>query len=182
MRECSICGVEKRGAEFGTVNGYLRNACRECRNRQRRQRTSGAMSNDASDTASVASTINHHPPLLPSIVGGASRPLITHEHSTDEPANLDMSDTLEARLRPIEEQLRALTDEARKGSMPSIGQRLVQLEHEMLNIRGGNGCQCTGRDPLRDIVVWLGWTTVVFVLLRWVEGRLWSKKIGTDER
>jgi hypothetical protein len=82
-------------------------------------------------------------------------------------------------LRPIEEQLRALTDEHRKGSMPSIGQRLVQLEHEMQSLRGGNGCQCTGRDPLGDLFVWLVCTTLVFVLLRWVEGRLWPKKTHT---
>jgi hypothetical protein len=30
-------------------------------------------------------------------------------------------------LRPLEEQLRAFTDEHRKGSMPSIGQQLVQF-------------------------------------------------------
>jgi hypothetical protein len=84
-------------------------------------------------------------------------------------------------LRPIEEQLRALTDEHRKGSMPSIGQRLVQLEHEMQSLRGVNGCQCTGRDPLWEIFVWLVCTTVVFVLLRWVEGRMWSRR-SLDER
>ncbi len=80
-------------------------------------------------------------------------------------------------LRPIEEQLRALTDEHRKGSMPSIGQRLVQLEHEMQSLRGAIAmCECSGRDPLWHLFVWLVWTTVVFVLLRWVEGRLLSKR------
>jgi hypothetical protein len=79
-------------------------------------------------------------------------------------------------LRPIEEQLRALTDEHRKGSMPSIGQRLVQLEHEMQSLRSGNGCECSTRDPLWEIFIWLACTTLVFVLLRWVEGRLWPKR------
>ena len=78
-------------------------------------------------------------------------------------------------LRPIEEQLRVLTEEHRKGSIASIGQRLVQLEHEMQSRAGGNACQCTGRDPLWEIIVWLTCTTVVFVLLRWVEGRLWAR-------
>ena len=77
-------------------------------------------------------------------------------------------------LRPIEEQLQALTDEHRKGSTTSIGQRLVQLEHEMQSLRGVNGCQCTARDPLWEIFVWLVCTTLVFVLLRWVDGRLWT--------
>ena len=85
-------------------------------------------------------------------------------------------------LRPIEEQLRALTDEHRKGSMPSIGQRLVQLEREMQSLRDVNGCQCTGRDPLWEIFVWLTCTTLVFVLLRWVEGRLWPKGGRTAEK
>jgi hypothetical protein len=79
-------------------------------------------------------------------------------------------------IRPLEERLRALTDEHRTGSVPSIGQRLVQLEHEMQSLRGANGCQCMGREPLWGILVWLVCTTVVFVVLRWVEGRLWPKK------
>ena len=33
-------------------------------------------------------------------------------------------------IRPLEERLRALTDEHRTGSVPSIGQRLVQLDIE----------------------------------------------------
>jgi len=80
-------------------------------------------------------------------------------------------------LRPLEEQLRALTDEHRKGSMPSIGQRLVQLEHEMQSLRGAmTVCECSGRDPLWHLFVWLACTTLMFVLLRWVEGRLLSKR------
>ena len=78
-------------------------------------------------------------------------------------------------LRPIDGQLRALTDEHRKGSMASIGQRLVQLEHEMQSARGANGCECSERDRLWELFVWLACTTVVFVVLRWLEGRLWSK-------
>jgi hypothetical protein len=86
-------------------------------------------------------------------------------------------------LRPIEEQLRALTDEHRKGSMPSIGQRLVRLEHEMQSLRGGNGCECSTRDPLWEIFIWLACTTLVFVLLRWVEGWLWHRShADSDER
>ncbi len=156
------------------MNGYIRSVCRECRNRQRRQRTSEGMSNDdASGTVSIGpSAFSHHPPLLlPSIVGGASPAGVAHE----PPGVFDMHDEPEGRLRLIEGQLRALADEHRKGSMPSMGPRLVQLEHEMQSLRGVNGCQCTGRDPLWEIFVWLGWTTVVFVVLRWVEGRLWPQ-------
>jgi len=162
------------------VNGYIRNVCRECRNRQRRQRTSEAMSNDdASETVSIgSSTVNHHPPLLlPSIVGGASPAGVV-----PEPGVFDMHGELEGRLRLIEGQLQALSDEHRsKGGTVLNGQRLVQLEHEMLSLRGGNECQCTGRDPLWEIFVGLVCTTIVFVLLRWVEGRLWSRRTVTDD-
>jgi hypothetical protein len=48
----------------------------------------------------------------------------------------DLEERMRDSLRPLEEQLRALTDEHRTGSMPSIGQRLVQLEHEMQSLRG----------------------------------------------
>ena len=174
MRECRVCGIGRRCEEFASVNGYIRNVCRECHNRQRRQRTSEAMSNDdASETVSIGpSTFNHHPPLLlPSIVGGARPAGVEPE----PPGVFDMHDEQEGRLRLIEGQLRALTDEHRKWSMPSIGQRLVQLEHEMQSLRGGNGCECSTRDPLWVVFVWLACTTVVFVVLRWVEGRLRPK-------
>jgi hypothetical protein len=74
-----------------------------------------------------------------------------------------------------------LTGEHRQGGMPSIGQRLVQLEHQVASLRGGNGCECSARDPLWEVFVWLVWTTVVFVVLRWVEGRLWHRRTE-DER
>ncbi len=79
-------------------------------------------------------------------------------------------------------KLRALTDEHHKGSMPSIGQRLVQLEHEMQSLRGAMVvCECSGRDPLWHLFAWLACTTLMFVLLRWVEGRVLSKgKACTD--
>lgn len=161
------------------MNGYIRNVCRECRNRQRRQRTSEAMSNDgdASETVSIGpSTFNRHPPLrLPSIVGGARPAGVVPE----PPGVFDLHDEQEGRLRLIEGQLQALTDEHRKGSMRSTGQRLVQLEHEMQSRQGGNGCQCTGREPLWEIFVWLVCTTAMFVLLRWAEGRLWPKRMET---
>ena len=52
-----------------------------------------------------------------------------------------LEERIRGSLRTIEEQLQALTDEHRKGSIPSIGQRLVQLEHEMPSRRGVNDCQ-----------------------------------------
>ena len=172
MRECSVCGIGRRCDEFASVNGYIRNVCRECRNRQRRRCTSEAMSNDdASETVSIgASTVSHHPPLLlPSIVGGASRAGVVPEAGV-----CDMHDDQEGRLRIIEGQMRALTDEHRKGSMPSIGRRLVGLEHEMQSLRGVKGCACSEpRDPFCQLWVGLVCATLVFVLLRWVEGRLW---------
>jgi len=87
-------------------------------------------------------------------------------------------------IRPLEERLRALTDEHRTGSVPSIGQRLVQLEHEMLSRRWAmERCGCSERDPLWEIFVGLVCTTLVFVLLRWVEGRLWAHKpADSDDR
>jgi hypothetical protein len=99
----------------------------------------------------------------------------------------DQEERMRDSLRPIEGQLRALTDEHRTGSMRSIGQRLVQLEHEMQSLRGADGCecQCSTREPLWEIFVWLVCTTLVFVVLRWVEGQLWpkkQKKTRTDER
>ena len=114
-------------------------------------------------------------------VGGESEHLRSIDeaagHMTPPPMSLAVTySELDSRFRPLEGQLRALTDEHRKGSMPSIGPRLVQLEHEMQSLRGANGCQCTGRDPLWEIFVWLVCTTLVFVLLRWVEGRLWPKR------
>ena len=142
------------------------------------------MSNDdASETVCIGpSALSHHPPLLlPSIVGGARPAGVVPE----PPGVFDMHDEQEGRLRLIEGQLRALTDEHRTGSMRSIGQRLVQLEHEMQSLRGGNGCECSTREPLWVIFVWLVCTTVVFVLLRWVEGQLWpkkQKKTRADER
>jgi hypothetical protein len=176
MRECRVCGIGRRCEEFASVNGYIRNVCRECRNRQRRQRTSEAMSNDdASETVSIGpSTLNRHPPLLlPSIVGGASPAGVVPE----PPGVFDLHDEQEGRLRLIEGQLQALTDEHRTGSMRSIGQRLVQLEHEMQSLRGAVAvCECSGRDPLWLLFVWLACTTLMFVLLRWVEGRLLSKR------
>jgi hypothetical protein len=164
------------------VNGYIRNVCRECRNRQRRQRTSEAMSNDdASETVSIgASSVSHNPPLLlPSIVGGASRALVE-----PEAGRFDMHDELDSRLRPLEEQLRALTDEHRKGSVSSIGRRLVRLEQEMQSLRGEKCCACSERDPFWQLLVGLVCATLVFVLLRWVEGRLWPRSAAdsdTDE-
>ena len=95
------------------------------------------------------------------------------DHTTPPPMSPAVAySQLDARLRPLEEQLRALTEEHRKGGMPSIGQRLVQLEHQIASLRGGNGCECSTRDPLWGILIWLACTTLVFVLLRWAEGRL----------
>jgi hypothetical protein len=169
MRHCSICRVGKQLHEFESVRGNCwRNECRECRRVQRRQRTRVTSTDASEDTASIVS-------------GG----VVTLASDADYDGSIrDQEERMRDSLRPLEEQLRALTDEHRKGSMPSIGQRLVQLEHEMQSLRGGNWCQCTARDPLWEVIVWLVCTTVVFVLLRWVEGRLWAKRreTGTDER
>ena len=143
-----------------------RNECRECRRVQRRQRTMTGLATSANDdTASMMS-------------GGAVT--LASDGDYDVTVARDLEERMRDSLRPLEEQLRALTDEHRTGSMPSIGQRLVQLEHEMQSLRGGNGCECATRDPLWEIFIWLACTTLVFVLLRWVEGRLWTKQIRSD--
>jgi hypothetical protein len=163
MRHCAICRVGKQLHEFESVRGNCwRNECRECRRAQRRQRT---RAND--DTASIVS-------------GGTVT--LASDADYDVRPTRDQEERMRDTLRPIEEQLRALTDEHRTGSMRSIGQRLVQLEHEMQSLRGAMvTCECSARDPLWEIFVWLVCTTVVFVLLRWVEGRLWSRR-SLDER
>ena len=156
MRHCSICRIGKQLHEFESVRGNCRrNECRECRRVQRRQRTRTGLATNANDddTASMMS-------------GGA----VTQ--ATDGDYDVSTRDQLEeARmrdsLRPIEEQLRALTDEHRTGSMRPIGQRLVQLEHEMQSLRGA--CTCSGRDPFWDLFAWLVCTTLVFISVRWVE-------------
>ena len=156
MRHCSICRIGKQLHEFESVRGNCwRNECRECRRVQRKQRTRATSADAHEDTASIMS-------------GGA----VTHASEGDYEVTA-LEERIRDSLRPIEEQLRALTDEHRKGSMPSIGQRLVQLEHEMQSRRGVSGCGCMERDPLWTLFVWLAWTTLVFVVLRWVEGRLW---------
>ena len=144
-----------------------RNECRECRRVQRRQRTRTGLATNANDddTASMMSA------------GAVTQ-------ATDGDYDVSIRDQLEeARmrdsLRPIEGQLRALTDDHRTGSMRSIGQRLVQLEHEMQSLRGAIAlCECSARDPLWHLFVWLACTTLMFVLLRWVEGRVLSKRKG----
>ena len=165
MRHCSICRIGKQLHEFESVRGNCwRNECRECRRVHRKQRTRVASADTNEDTASIMS-------------GGA----VTLASEGDYEVTV-LEERIRGSLRPIEEQLRALTDEHRKGSMPSIGQRLVQLEHEMLSLRGVSDCQCTGRDPLWGIFVWLTCTTLVFVLLRWMEGRLWPHRPADDDR
>ena len=157
MRHCSICRVGKQLHEFESVRGNCRrNECRECRRVQRRQRT---RAND--DTASIVS-------------GGAVTVLSDGDY---DGSNRVEEERMRDSLRPIEGQLRALTDEHRTGSMRSIGQRLVQLEHEMQSLRGAIAtCECSARDPLWHLFVWLACTTLMFVLLRWVEGRFLSKR------
>ena len=128
---------------------------------QRKQRARATSADAHEDTASIMS-------------GGA----VTQASDADYDVSTRVhEERIRDSLRPIEEQLRALTEEHRKGSKPSIGQRLVQLEHEMQSLRGANGCECLERDPLWHLFVWLAWTTVVFVVLRWVEGRLWQPSV-----
>jgi hypothetical protein len=165
MRHCSICRIGKQLHEFESVRGNCwRNECRECRRVQRKQRTRTGLGTNANDddTASMMS-------------GGAVTQATDGDYEV--PVARDLEERMRDSLRPLEEQLRALTDEHRKGSMPSIGQRLVQLEHEMQSLRGAMAaCGCSGRDPLWHLFVWLACTTLMFVLLRWVEGRLLSKR------
>ena len=87
-------------------------------------------------------------------------------------------------LSHLRGKLRALTEEHRTGSVQSIGQRLVQLEHEMQSRRGAmERCGCAERDPLWEILVGLVWTTLVFVVLRWVEGRwLPHEPVGSEDK
>ena len=166
MRHCSICRIGKQLHEFESVRGNCwRNECRECRRAQRRQRTRTGLATNANanddDTASMMS-------------GGA----VTQATDGDYGVSVrDLEERMRDSLRPIEEQLRALTDEHRTGSMRSIGQRLVQLEHEMQSLRGAIAtCECSARDPLWHLFVWLACTTLMFVLLRWVEGRVMPKR------
>ena len=169
MRHCSICRIGRQLHEFESVRGNCwRNECRECRRVQRKQRTRTGQAMDANDdTVSIVS-------------GGA----VTQASDADyDVSTRDQEGRMRGSLRPIEEQLRALTDEHRTGSMRSIGQRLAQLEHEMQSLRGGNGCECSTRDPLWEIFIWLACTTLVFVLLRWVEGRVGPHwRADSDER
>ena len=166
MRHCSICRIGKQLHEFESVRGNCRrNECRECRRVQRRQRTRTGLATNANanddDTVSMMS-------------GGADTQATDGDYGVSV---RDLEERMRDSLRPLEEQLRALTDEHRKGSMPSIGQRLVQLEHEMQSLRGAvAACECPGRDPLWHLFVWLTCTTLMFVLLRWVEGRFLSKR------
>ena len=162
MRHCSICRIGKQLHEFESVRGNCwRNECRECRRVQRRQRT---RAND--DTASIVS-------------GGA----VTQASDGD----YDMSaraqeERIRVSLRPIEEQLRALTDEHRKGSMPTIGQRLVKLEREMQSRRGAKEmCEFTKPDPLCSILLIVALSTCMFIILRWLESQLASVRQARAE-
>ena len=194
MREtCTRCGMEKRIEEFEVISvNRRRGVCRDCRHRQRQQRrtSSSSLADTNEDTVSIVSqTCTYHHSMDGG--GGESE---HHLRAIDDDDGVDNMTPppkspavayrqLDARIRPLEEQLRALTDEHRQGGMPSIGQRLVQLEHEMQSLRGGNGCDCSARDPLWEIFVWLVWTTVVFGLLRLVEGRLWHRSpADSDDR
>ena len=165
MRYCSICRIGKQLHEFESVRSNCwRNECRECRRVQRKQRT----------RTGLATNVNANDDETVSMMsGGADTQATDGDYGVSV---LDLEERMRGSLRPLEEQLRALTDEHRKGSMPSIGQRLVQLEHEMQSLRGGNGCGCSARDPLWEILVWLACTTLVFAVLRWVEGRVWSRR------
>jgi hypothetical protein len=136
MRYCSICRIGKQLHEFESVRSNCwRNECRECRRVQRKQRTRTGLATNANanddDTVSMMS-------------GGADTQATDGDYGVSV---RDQEERMRDSLRPLEEQLRALTDEHRKGSMPSIGQRLVQLEHEMQSLRGAMAaCECSGRD------------------------------------
>ena len=87
-------------------------------------------------------------------------------------------------LRPIEEQLRALTDEHRKGGIAStrMGQRLVQLEREMQSRQGAmETCECTKPDPLWSILLIVALSTCTFIILRWLESQLASVRQARAE-
>ncbi len=200
MREtCTRCGMEKRIEEFEVIGiNRRRGVCRDCRHRQRQQRRASSSSladtneDTNEDTVSIVSQTSTYHQLMDGGGGGESGHLrATDDYGVDHTTPPPMSpavayNQLDARLRPLEEQLRALTEEHRKGGMPSIGQRLVQLEHEMQSLRGAiAACECSGRDPLWHLFVWLVCTTLMFALLRWVEGRVgphWRHGADSDER
>ena len=135
MRHCSICRIGKQLHEFESVRGNCwRNECRECRRVQRKQRAIVTSADAHEDTASIMS-------------GGAVTQASDADYDVSAPVH---EERIRDSLRPIEEQLRVLTEEHRKGSKPSIGQRLVQLEHEMQSIRGANH---EGGSPELDLVI-----------------------------
>ena len=174
--------MEKRIEEFEVIGiNRRRGVCRDCRHRQRQQRrtSSSSLADTHEDTVSIVSQTSTYHHSMDG--GGGDSGESGHLRAIDDDGVDHMSPAvaysqLDARIRPLEEQLRALTDEHRQGGMPSIGQQLVQLEHQVASLRGGNGCECSARDPLWHLFVWLACTTLMFVLLRWVEGRLLSKR------
>jgi len=181
--------MEKRIEEFEVIGiNRRRGVCRDCRHRQRQQRRASSSSladtneDTNEETVNIVSQTSTYHQLMDGGGGGESgHQRATDDYGVDHTTPPPMSPAvaysqLDARLRPLEEQLRALTEEHRKGGMHSIGQRLVQLEHQIASLRGGNGCECSTREPLWEILIWLACTTLVFVLLRWVEGRVLSKR------
>jgi hypothetical protein len=152
MPSCRICAIDKEDEEFEMADSCRRKVCRECRTVQRRQwRVMNSSSNG--DNASIASE---------SIMGGAS-----------EGAE---AESVASHVRRLEGQLRALTEEHRRWGIVN-GERMVQLEQEVqsLRARGVEACTSTALDPLWRLWTVLMCTTLVFVLMRWWEGRLMAK-------
>ena len=152
MPSCRICAIDKEDEEFEMADSCRRKVCRECRTAQRRQWR--VMNRDSNgDNASIASE---------SIMGGAS-----------EGAE---AESVALHVRRLEGQLRALTEEHRRWGTVS-GERMVRLEQEVqsLRARGLEACGCAALDPLWRLLTVLMCTTLVFVLMRWWEGRLMAK-------
>ena len=166
MPRCRICSLDKANEDFSITNGYLRQICKACRNEQRRQRYSDGVSVTTADYSAG---------------GGGAVTLAASDGDYDVTA---LEWRIRDSLRPIDEQLRVLTDEHRKGSIAStrMGQRLVQLEREMQSRRGAmETCECTKPDPLWNILLIVALSTCMFIILRWVESQLASVRHARAE-
>ncbi len=148
MPSCRICAIDKEDEAFEMADSCRRKVCRECRTVQRRQ-WRVMNSSSTGDNASIASE---------SVMGGAS-----------EGAE---AESVALHVRRLEGQLRALTEEHRRWGIVN-GERMVQLEQEVQSLRGVGGCAAL--DPLWRLLLVLMCTTLVFLLMRWWEGRLLAR-------
>ena len=141
MPRCHICSLEKTNGDFTITNGYQRQVCKACRNEQRRQRHSDCVS---VASASVDFSVGR---------GGA---LDVDNHRDDE------------QHRHIDMQLRNLTAKVRTGMTNSDDcvRRLIQMEIDLQNLKARVSCDS---DPFGNILRMVVLSTVVFIILRWME-------------